>query len=225
MKCFSFDPGCISRKIFQIDSKSRITYEHPGFINAAISFLLQPNNAGSYDLILIMRTNSKKIKHPGEMAFPGGKPEEEDKDLISTALRECEEEIAIPRNDINVLGVLNDFPTPAGFIITPVVCWIERATVMKPSLVEVKEIIPIPVNFFANPIHYREFTFVRNDEVIAVGSYRFVKSSKTYVIYGATAHVIVHFLKQVYHINLMAPGTRRATPQDFHTKWFRQGKR
>jgi 8-oxo-dGTP pyrophosphatase MutT (NUDIX family) len=74
-------------------------------------------------------------RHPGEISFPGGRYEETDSDLLATALREAEEEIGLPRDDVQVLGALQPTPTIAtGYAVYPFVGVIEpgRAWTLSP---------------------------------------------------------------------------------------------
>ncbi|MEE9382305.1 MAG: CoA pyrophosphatase [Nannocystaceae bacterium] len=69
-------------------------------------------------LLLIQRAKAGGT-HAGQLAFPGGKPEKGDDSLVSTALREAEEEIFLDTNTVQVLGRLEPVPTPTGFLIVP----------------------------------------------------------------------------------------------------------
>lgn len=73
-------------------------------------------------LVLIERARSLRA-HAGQVAFPGGKPEPHDDDLVETALREAREEVALPAAGTTVLGRLDPVPTPTGFLIVPFVGW------------------------------------------------------------------------------------------------------
>ena len=60
------------------------------------------------DLFFIMTERASTLpSHPGEVAFPGGKKEEQDENLMQTALREAAEEISMDPNAVKVLGQLN----------------------------------------------------------------------------------------------------------------------
>jgi 8-oxo-dGTP pyrophosphatase MutT (NUDIX family) len=61
-------------------------------------------------------------RHPGEISFPGGRYEDADTDLLQTALREAEEEIGLPADEVRVLGALQPTPTIAtGYAVYPFV--------------------------------------------------------------------------------------------------------
>lgn len=84
------------------------------------SFLPALDPAEGPRLLLIERSGALR-KHAGQLAFPGGKPEPSDRDLLETALREAEEEVALDRRLVRVLGRLAPVPTPSGFLIVPYV--------------------------------------------------------------------------------------------------------
>lgn len=96
-------------------------------------------------LLLIERPTTMR-QHAGQLAFPGGKPEPDDRDLLDTALREAWEEVRLPRELVSVLGRLHPVPTPTGYMIVPFVARVsagwaptkhdegEVARVLTPSL-------------------------------------------------------------------------------------------
>lgn len=75
-------------------------------------------------LLLIERPGGMRT-HAGQLAFPGGKPDPDDGDLLRTALREAEEEVGLPAGEVRVLGRLDPVPTPTGFFIVPFVGRVE----------------------------------------------------------------------------------------------------
>jgi 8-oxo-dGTP pyrophosphatase MutT (NUDIX family) len=90
-------------------------------------------------------------RHAGEVSFPGGRHEEDEPNLIATALREAEEEIGLPREGVEIVGALKPTPTiatdyaiyPFVGVIEPGLKWTlsprEVAQVLELSLREVKE--------------------------------------------------------------------------------------
>jgi 8-oxo-dGTP pyrophosphatase MutT (NUDIX family) len=94
--------------------------ELEGLRFAAVIGLLLDREADDPALLLIERSSALR-QHPGQIAFPGGKPEPGDRDLLDTALREAEEEVGLRRDQVRVLGRLTPVPTPTGFMIVPFV--------------------------------------------------------------------------------------------------------
>ena len=217
---FIFNEFNIKAKLKDLESPSRLSMHENGFINSAIAFLIIPYQNKPYDLVLIRRTKQENDKHAGEMSFPGGKFDLNlDKTYINTAFRETEEELGIPRSSIKLMGCLDDHLTPKGFIITPVVSYIDKNQKMFKQEEEVKEIVKIPVSFFANKKNYRERTYYIKNQLIGVGKFNYkALNNKKYVIFGATSHIIVHYIDLIYNTGLMTPGCRRIRCEDIRDK-------
>ena len=213
---YIFNEKLIRTKLKDFDSLERLVLSHKNFINSAVIFLIIPYNDKPYDLVLIRRTKSTTDKHSGEMSFPGGKFDPTlDTSYLDTALRELDEELGIPQNKVNILGCIDDHLTPKGFIITAFVAFISRDIKMVKQDGEVKEIVKIPITFFANKKKFRERTYKLKDDLIGVGKYNyFSPDNKKYVIFGATSHIIVNFIDTVYNLGLMTPGCRRVNCED-----------
>jgi ADP-ribose pyrophosphatase YjhB (NUDIX family) len=153
------------------------------------------------------------------MSFPGGKQDMQDISLEETALRECEEELGISRENIRVLGSFDDHITPRRFIITPIVAFIDQSQELFKCDEEVHEILKIPVDFFTNKKNYRERTYKLNNDTIGVGKYNYRDTmGNKYVIFGATCHIIVHYVDLVHNAGLMKPGVRRLSPPDVNIR-------
>ncbi|HKA89774.1 MAG TPA: CoA pyrophosphatase [Haliangiales bacterium] len=89
--------------------------------------------------------------HGGQVSFPGGAVEREETPE-RTALREADEEVGVDPERVRVLGRLGDVPTPTGFVITPVVGWIDPApAAYRISPVEVAEAFEVAVARFRAP--------------------------------------------------------------------------
>jgi len=214
-----FNEEQLRKKLKAFDSPERVSWDDNDFVHSAIIFLLIPHENEPYDLVLIRRTKRANDKHSGEMGFPGGIFERKtDKSYQDTALRELEEELGVPRGKVNLLGCIDDMITPKGYIIKPFVAWIDENQKLVKEEKEVQEIVKIPISFFVNKKNYRERTFKVGDETLAVGKYKFKKGGETYVVFGATTHLIVNFIDIVYGVCLIAPGCRRGMPKDFRTQ-------
>ena len=100
---------------------------------------------GQYCLAMTRRTHRVRV-HKGEISFPGGAREKEDKTLLDTALRECTEEIGLAADAVDILGELDDCPTiHSDYVISPFVGFITRPYPFKLDEWEVAELISIPV--------------------------------------------------------------------------------
>ena len=108
--------------------------------------VLVPVMKGSFGAEVLLTKRSSRLKHhPGQIAFPGGKQDDGDADVIAAALREAEEEVGLPRTHVEVLGTLPTHETVTGFLVTPVVGWIETDFDVVPEPGEVAEVFRVPL--------------------------------------------------------------------------------
>lgn len=105
-------------------------------------------------LVLIERAGNLRA-HAGQLAFPGGKPEPGDRDLLDTALREAEEEVALPRDQVEVLGRLEPVPVPSGFLVVPFVGLVHGPWTPTIQDSEVKVVLTPTLLELSDPARYR----------------------------------------------------------------------
>jgi 8-oxo-dGTP pyrophosphatase MutT (NUDIX family) len=144
---------------------------------------------GELHVVFTRRTDEVE-HHKGQISFPGGVKNEQDTTIIETALRETEEEIGLPRNAVNVLGMLNDFQTPSGFRITPVVAFLFSVPSFSINTAEVSQIFDVPLSFFLDVRNERVERHERSGKMINVYFYRYGQ----YEIWGETAAMLRSFL-------------------------------
>lgn len=101
--------------------------------------------------VLLTRRSLSLSSHKGEVAFPGGKKDAEDNDIIYTALREACEEVALPPEEVNIVGELDQVVSLHGYIVTPVLGVIEpdRRFIANPD--ELDAIFQVPLSHFTKP--------------------------------------------------------------------------
>lgn len=108
------------------------------------------------ELTLLLTERSTHLStHSGQIAFPGGRIDETDQDAVDTALREAQEEIALPRHHVEVLGTLPTYVTGSAFIITPVVALVKPGFQLQPNPGEVADVFEVPLGYLMNPAHHR----------------------------------------------------------------------
>ena len=159
--------------------------EVAGYRRAAVAVLLV-ERAGGSRIPLIVR-GAGAPTHSNQVAFPGGTCDPGEVDPIATARREAEEELGVPRTAARVLGLLDDVPTPTGFIITPVVAELAPTVTLRPDPREVAAWFEAPLALFldraaAESMGEREWQGVRYE----LRAYRHGDLR----IWGATARIM-----------------------------------
>ncbi|MCG3887473.1 CoA pyrophosphatase [Photobacterium leiognathi] len=168
---------------------------HP-FKQAAVLILLVRRNNG-FNVVLTRRAEHLK-HHPGQIAFPGGRFEPTDSDLISTALRETFEETNIICHRHDVLGNLPALPTVSGYMVTPFIATINPDYIAIPDPNEVDMIFEAPLNHLLNPDNIRQHKFLINGKNHHVYNIPY----EGYPIWGATAQMIKLLSDQIWDDNL-----------------------
>lgn len=158
--------------------------DFPGYSRASVLMPLV-ETADGLSLILTVRTQEVE-SHKGQISFPGGVMEPGDADETATALREAREEIGLQEPSMEILGVMDDYPVPSGYIVTPVAAFLHHMPVLVPQPGEVSEVFTVPLSFFADARNGRveqRFILSRSYDVwhFQRGEYR---------IWGATAAMI-----------------------------------
>jgi 8-oxo-dGTP pyrophosphatase MutT (NUDIX family) len=105
-------------------------------------------------LLLTQRTETLPT-HAGQIAFPGGKLEAGES-AVDAALRESEEEIALDRRFVDVLGFLDSYRTGTGFMVVPVVAVIRPGFVLRNDTTEVSETFEVPLRFLMDEANHQK---------------------------------------------------------------------
>jgi 8-oxo-dGTP pyrophosphatase MutT (NUDIX family) len=174
------------RNYFQTFQRSK--QEYTGLIPAAVLILLLEQDSELH-IVLTKRTESVQ-RHKGQVSFPGGTKDVLDATITYTALREAREETGLMPKDVEVMGLLNDFCTPSGFCITPVVGFLPFQSAFVLNKTEVAEIFSVPLSFFLNSCNERSEQRELSGKMKIVYFYRY----GIYEIWGATAEILRTFL-------------------------------
>lgn len=142
-----------------------------------------------WHVLVTQRTNEVE-HHKGQISFPGGACDKEDADILATALRETYEEIGVPPQAVEVLGVLDDMWTSSRFAITPVVGVLPYPYPYRLSPGEVEAIVEVPLSFLHDASHLRteKVDFEGKPVELLFWDYG------SYTIWGATARILKGFL-------------------------------
>lgn len=122
----------------------------PGLLGAVRSYaVLCPLVEREDGLHLLFEVRAPQLRQGGEVCFPGGRIEPGES-VPACALRETEEELSIPRQEIQLLGSPDFICNPRGFLLQPVLGLVSRAGLeaMRPSPAEVAEAFTVPLAFF-----------------------------------------------------------------------------
>ena len=150
--------------------------------------------------VLLTRRTDHLRDHAGQISFPGGRQEDDDADVIATALRETEEEVGLTRNFIEVIGTLPHYATVTGFVVTPVVALVQPGFNLTLDSFEVAEAFEVPLGFLMNPANHR-----RHQMETPAGTRSFYSMPwenvapdgvpHHYFIWGATAAMLRNFYR------------------------------
>jgi 8-oxo-dGTP pyrophosphatase MutT (NUDIX family) len=138
-------------------------------------------------VLLTLRT-AHLSTHAGQIAFPGGRVEDRDSDIIATALRETEEEIGLSRTRIEPVGRLDRYVTRTGFAITPVVGIVHPPFELTLDANEVDEAFEVPLDFILDRNNRR----LEQAEFQGVTRHFYVFPYGDRYIWGATAGMLVN---------------------------------
>lgn len=110
---------------------------------SSVMMLLYPDNKDQLKTLLIERTQTRHV-HSGQIAFPGGKVEPEDRSVAETALRETEEEVGVPGTSVEIIGQLTPLTIPASrFLVFPHVGIVYSPPEFRLNPLEVQSLLPL----------------------------------------------------------------------------------
>lgn len=105
--------------------------------------------------VLLTQRTDHLHNHPGQVSFPGGRRDPEDRDAVATALREALEEIGLHPRHVQVIGQMPTYTTGSGFVVTPVVALIDPQFTLALDAFEVADVFEVPLSFLMTPAHHR----------------------------------------------------------------------
>ncbi|MCE2746846.1 MAG: CoA pyrophosphatase [Burkholderiales bacterium] len=152
--------------------------------------------AEGLQVLLTLRT-AHLNDHAGQISFPGGRCEPEDKSPVETALRETLEETGLARNFIEVLGTMPVYQTATNFMVTPVVALVQPSFTLAPDTFEVEEVFEVPLSFLMNVDNHQQRSLQTplGPRTFYAMPYECPVKQKNYFIWGATAAM----LRNLYH--------------------------
>jgi len=149
------------------------------------------------ELVLTLRAQGLST-HGGEVAFPGGRRDPTDRDLIFTALREAQEEVGLEPKLVQVAGPLSPLVSRHGIKVTPYVGLVPSQTNYQANVGEIASIFTVPLEYFAaDPRH-------TTHRIDYLGRSWFVPSYTyaDYKIWGLTAVMVVELVNIVFDLKI-----------------------
>jgi 8-oxo-dGTP pyrophosphatase MutT (NUDIX family) len=118
----------------------------PALKQAAVAIALTNGGEGGNETALLLTLRAASLRaHRGQWALPGGRCDEGETP-VAAALRELHEELGLELGRDAVLGLLDDYPTRSGYLITPVVVWAAASHAISPNPAEVASVHRIALN-------------------------------------------------------------------------------
>jgi 8-oxo-dGTP pyrophosphatase MutT (NUDIX family) len=172
-----------------LSRRPRLTLDRSDLVSAAV--LVPVTDHGGPHIVFTKKTSGVP-HHKGQFSFPGGLVETRDGSRVETALREAWEEIRLPAEAVEVLGLLDDTPTRAtNFVITPVVGIVRDPVEFKPDGREIERVIEVPLATLRDPAIFRTEMWERDGEPHPV---LFYQVSADDLVWGATARILSQLL-------------------------------
>ena len=171
-------------------------YDLSAAMKSSVLILLYPYEDCLHTIFILRQTYNGV--HSGQVSFPGGRLEENDKSLIHTALREAQEEVNIISSQVKVMGTLSElYIPPSNFLVLPVIGYTENRPDFKPEQTEVAEIIEADISFlFDEKLQKTKLLDVKGFKVEAP---YFDVQGKT--VWGATAMILNELKEVILSIN------------------------
>ena len=158
---------------------------------AAAAVLVPITDRARPGVILTQRTETLR-KHAGQVAFPGGRIDPGE-DAVTAALREADEEIALPPSAVQVIGASDRYRTGTGFSITPIVGVVTPDLVLRPSEAEVASVFEVPLDFLLDGANHRRASVMWQGRERSY--YEMLWEDRR--IWGATAGMIVNLSRRL----------------------------
>lgn len=131
--------------------------------------------------------------HAGQISFPGGARDESDSTPLHTALRETREELGIPPESVEILGLLEETPTITQFRVLPFVGVIPSDFPYVVNAAEIDEVIEVPIAHLLRPEIHR----MQKQEILGREREIYFYDYGKHVIWGATARMLRNLLQVV----------------------------
>tara|TARA_B110000014_G_scaffold226565_1_gene185925 strand:+ start:1380 stop:1910 length:531 start_codon:yes stop_codon:yes gene_type:complete len=162
----------------EINNKNRNSISH----YAAVAICILPN-----DKIVYIKRQDTMPTHKGQIAFPGGKAQAEDKDIVDTAVRETKEELLLPSSYLEPIGILSGFDTREfEFPVYPVVCKLESVNLLDFNNTEVQKVYSVDITYLNDPSNWVYRGWYDSDWIVKI---------EEDILWGATARMTLELFQ------------------------------
>lgn len=164
--------------------------KQPELTEAAVLLALKP---GSDPTVVLTRRTKQMSSHSGEVALPGGKRDQQDRDIIATALREAHEEVGLHPDNVTVVGTLDQVVSRYGYLVTPVLAVVPDDMQFVANEAELDAVFEVPLSVFKGQPH----RFFERDG-FKIPSYDF----QGFHIWGLTAMMLAEMLNHIWQADI-----------------------
>jgi 8-oxo-dGTP pyrophosphatase MutT (NUDIX family) len=185
-------PELHARSDDDLNPQSRII---PDNVRPREAAVLVPVVRREPELTLLLTQRTAHLKsHSGQVAFPGGKIDAADANVVAAALREAEEETGLSRDFVEPVGFLDGYLTGTAYHVVPVVALVQPGFALAPEPNEVVDVFEVPLRFLMSPGNHQRHSRLWQ------GRERFYYAMPYHdrYIWGATAGMIKNLYDRLY---------------------------
>lgn len=182
----------IARRISSLLQRDRIHRPNLTYTQAAV--LIGIVQAPSGEQVIFNRRASSLNSHAGEICLPGGMLECIDHNShVNAAVREASEEIGLPKENVQVIGVLESHVTSQRIEVTPIIAIVRRPDewILQPH--EVEEVVELPLSTFLEARNYKRISKSYNGKNVSTVSI----TCNSCEIWGLTAKIMMQLQQLV----------------------------
>ncbi len=148
---------------------------------------------GSQVQVVFTKRTEHLPSHAGQVSFPGGMKDPEDRDWRATALRETHEEVGVPPEQVELITRLDQVVTITGFLVTPYLGLVDPAARFDPNPVEVERLVLVPLARMLDRANYQTVDMMW--EGMPLRQVALYQDGD--MIWGATMRIMLNFLEAV----------------------------
>lgn len=191
MSAIAFDAALRARLAENLARLAHAPLEPGALKRAAVTVIVTGDGEGEASLLLTRRAAHLNA-HSGQYALPGGRADEGESPL-EAARRETREEIGLELSADAFLGRLDDYPTRSGYLITPLVAWLEEGVRLAPNPAEVESVYRVPLADLGREGSPQFVAIPESDRPVI--RYPLLGS----LIHAPTAAVLYQFMEVAFH--------------------------